>query len=89
VTLKAAPLSLVKGTSIKAIINAANLKGYNASYSNANNPNCTFETTPVAPPVVIRNLPPTTYNLVQIQIPTLTSNSDMGGYTVTMDSYHV
>jgi hypothetical protein len=38
VTMRAAPFSLVKGTNIRVIVNAANLKGFNASYSPANTP---------------------------------------------------
>lgn len=74
--MRAAPLSLTKGTNIVVKINAANLKGYNASYSTPNTPNCTLETEPVAPSAVTRNQPPTTYNIMNINISPVTGGSN-------------
>jgi len=89
VTMRASPLSLTKGQNIVVKVNAANLKGYNASYSIPNSPNHTVEAEPVAGAVITRNQPPTTYNLLNINIPVLTGTSSVGGPTVTISSYHV
>ena len=88
VTMRAAPLNMVKGDNIQVKINAQNLKGYNASYSVPNSVTNTVETEPVAGPYPTRNMPPTTYNSMQINIAGL-SGSSAGGGTATVSSYHV
>jgi hypothetical protein len=42
----ASPFSLSQGNNIIARINGANIKGYNASYSNDSTPSITVETVP-------------------------------------------
>jgi len=87
--MRAAPLSLIKGKNIVVKVNAANLKGYNNSFSVVNTANHTVETEPVAGLAVTRRQPPTTYNLLNINIPQLTGNVNTGGPTVTISSYHI
>ena len=47
-TLRAAPFNLVKSDLIEIIINGANIKGYNASFSDPNTAGAVIETEPNA-----------------------------------------
>lgn len=54
-TLRAAPFNLVKGDAIIGIANAANIKGYNDSFSNANSASAYVEDIPDKMGSVSRN----------------------------------
>ncbi|TNV75036.1 hypothetical protein FGO68_gene6423 [Halteria grandinella] len=89
-TLRAAPFNLVKGDSIIGIVNAANIKGYNASYSNPNSATAYVEDVPDKMGSVTRNTGQTwstqftMYFTAQNQYTTAA-----GGQTCQILSYHV
>ncbi len=89
-TLRAAPFNLVKSDLIEVKINAANLKGYNASFSAPNTAGATVEDVPVAPGAPSRDNSATTYNYMRVTFSGLTDGQpNAGGATCQIQSYHV
>lgn len=87
--LRQAPFNLVKGDKIYAIANAANIKGYNASFSVPNSGSATVEDVPVAMGSISRNNGGTSYNKLSLSFSGLSGTNNLGGQTCAITSYHV
>ena len=89
-TLMAAPFNLAKGALVAAKVMAANLDGYNTSYSPLNTVGAIVETVPNAVATPTRNSASTNSVQMSVSWSSIAANSvAAGGLTCTILSYDV